>query len=258
MLTLNEIVKQFPPNLQPFRRNILREYLQCKILELIFGSEQAPKLSFIGGTALRLVYDQTRFSEDLDFDNFGLAAEEFDLLAEHVRGGLAAEGLAVEMDTVAKGAYRCNVRLPKLLFDNDLSAYPTEKILIQIDTVAQVFAYQPDRKILNRFDVFSEILVTPASLLLSQKFFAAINRKRAKGRDFYDIVFLLSFAKPDFAYLAQKIGAGDADSLREKMLEAMAGLDFAELARDVEPFLFNPSDKKKVELFPTFIAQAKL
>lgn len=258
MLTLNEISRQFPANLQPFRRNMLREYLQCKMLELIFASEQAPKLSFIGGTALRLVHDHSRFSEDLDFDNFGLAAEEFDALAGHVRTGLEAEGLPVEISTVAKGAYRCNVRLPRLLFENELSGYPEEKILIQIDTVAQGFAYQPDRKILNRFDVFAEILVTPPDILLSQKLYAALNRKRAKGRDFYDIVFLLSFAKPNYAYLEQKIGVTNGEDLRARMLEAASTLDFAELARDVEPFLFQSSDKKKVELFPTFIRQAAL
>lgn len=258
MLSLQQIQQQYPEFLRSFGRNLIREYLQYKILEILFNSEYALRLSFLGGTALRIVHGNTRFSEDIDFDNFGLRAEEFDALAEKVRTGLELEGLKTEVDTVKKGAYRCRVRLPELLFSNQLSAYPEEKILIQIDTAAHHFDYRPDKKILNKFDVFSEIFVTPPDLLLSQKIYAALNRKRAKGRDFYDIVFLLSFAKPNYDYLQLKIGVGNADALRKKLLEAASGLDFKELGRDVQPFLFKPEDARRVELFGEVVGQVPL
>ena len=70
MISLHNIEQFYPENLRGFKRNMLREYLQFKILEIIFNSRLAPKLSFIGGTALRIVHENTRFSEDLDFDNF--------------------------------------------------------------------------------------------------------------------------------------------------------------------------------------------
>ena len=258
MLNLEQIEQQYPESLRPFKRGLLREYLQYKILEIIFASKYAVKLSFLGGTALRVVYGNTRFSEDVDFDNFGLREDEFEDLARKVRVGLEAEGLKVEVDTVAKGAYRCRVRLPEILFVNELSSHQEEKILIQIDSVAHDFAYQPDKKILNKFDVFSEIFVTPTDILLSQKIYAAVNRKRAKGRDFYDIVFLLSFAKPNYAYLKAKLSIADSESLRKKLLEFVAEFDFKELGRDVGPFLFKAEDTRKVELFREFIAQAQL
>ena len=72
MLTLSQITEQYAEALRPFKRNILREYLQYKILEIMFASEYATKLSFLGGTALRIVYGNTRFSADVDFDNFRL------------------------------------------------------------------------------------------------------------------------------------------------------------------------------------------
>lgn len=258
MLALQQIELQYPEILRPFKRNILREYLQYKILEIIFASEYAGKLSFLGGTALRIVYGNTRFSEDLDFDNFGLRGDEFDGLAQKVRSGMESEGLNVEVDTVAKGAYRCRVRLPEILFVNKLSSYKEEKILIQIDSLAHDFAYRTDKKILNKFDVFSEIFVTPADILLAQKFYAAVNRKRAKGRDFYDIVFLLSFAKPNYEYLKIKIGVDNGEELKRMLLDSFANFDFNELGRDVRPFLFTPGDARKVELFAEFIAQAPL
>jgi hypothetical protein len=258
MLTLEQIEQQYPESLRPFKRSLLREYLQFKILELIFASEFAPKLSFLGGTALRIVHGNARFSEDLDFDNFGLDESEFAGLAQKVRAGLEAQGLAVEMSLVGKEAYRCNIRLPNVLFANGVSALADEKILIQIDSLAHGFEYRPDKKMLNKFDVFSEIFVTPTDILLAQKMWAVANRRRAKGRDFFDIVFLLSFAKPNYQYLQLKLGVGDAEALRAKLTEIIKDFDFRELARDVKPFLINPDDTRKVELFPEFIAQAKL
>ncbi len=258
MLTLTQIEQQYPINLRLFKRGILREYLQYKILEIIFASEYARKLSFLGGTALRIIYGNTRFSEDLDFDNFDLSGIEFDGLAHKVQVGLQAQGLKVEVDIIAKGAYRCRVRLPDILFINELSPHQEEKILIQIDSQAQGFEYQPDKKILNKFDVFSEIFVTPLDVLLSQKIHTSISRKRAKGRDFYDIVFLSSLTKPNYAYLKLKLGCKDAKTLREKILQHIKKLNFKELGADVRPFLFNPDDARKVDLFPEFIAQASL
>ena len=258
MLTLAQITEQYPESLRPFRRNILREYLQYKILEIVFASKYAGKLSFLGGTALRIVHGNTRFSEDLDFDNFALTEDEFAAVADHVREGLDALGFRTEIVVVGKDAYRCKVRLPEVLFLYDLSPHQEEKILIQIDSVAHDYDYRPDEKIINKFDVFSTIFVTPPEVLLGQKFYAALNRKRAKGRDFYDIVFLLSFTKPDYTYLERTIGCGDAETLREKVLLACEQLDFEELAEDVSPFLFTATDAKRVALFPKFIADADL
>lgn len=258
MLTLQQIEQQYPEQLRSFKRSILREYLQYKILEIIFNSEYANKLSFLGGTALRMIYGNNRFSEDLDFDNFGLNENEFDLLAQKIKNGLEAQGLKVEMNTVSKGAYRCNIRLPEILFVSELSPHQEEKILIQIDSFAHNFAYQPEKKILNKFDIFSEIFVTPADIILSQKIFAALNRKRAKGRDFFDVIFLLSFTKPNYSYLKEKIGINNADEFKKRFSETAQEIDFKALAKDVEPFLFQPSDSKKVELFAEFIVQIKL
>ena len=258
MLSLEQILPLYPHNLQPFKRNILREYFQYKILELIFASIYASKLSFLGGTALRIVYENTRFSEDLDFDNFGLSESEFTALAKHVQRGLEAQGLTVEMNIAGKGVYRCNIRLPDILFSNNLSTHWDEKILIQIDSAAHHFDYRPDNRMLNKFDVFTEIFVTPIDILLSQKIRAALERKRAKGRDYFDIVFLLARTVPNYDYLAVQLNIPDVKTLRERILKTIDQLDMKELGRDVEPFLFNPGDAKKIDLFREFWLQAKL
>ena len=255
-MTLDQILSAYPANLGAFKENILKEYLQYKILNSIFNSEHANKLAFLGGTALRIVYGSTRFSEDLDFDNFALTEKEFTGLSLVIQRDLSLEGLGVEINTVTRNAYRIKIRIPNLLFDSGLSALSSHKILIQVDTVPQNFDYEPEKPLLNKFDVFTQINAVPKDILLAQKIFASVNRKRIMGRDFFDIVFLYGIgAKPDFAYLKKNIGVGDAAALKKYMLKKTADLDFEDLARDTEPLLFDPRDKKKVLLFREFLLQ---
>jgi predicted nucleotidyltransferase component of viral defense system len=254
MITLDQILSAYPENLRAFKESILKEYLQYKILNSIFNSEHANKLAFLGGTALRIVYGSTRFSEDLDFDNFALTTEEFTALSTVIKRDLSLEGLEVEVNTVARNAYRIKIRIPKLLFDAGLSAMAEHKILIQVDTVPQNFEYLPEKPLLNKFDVFTQINAVPKDILLAQKIFASVNRKRLMGRDFFDIVFLHGIgAKPNFAYLKKNIGVTDEVGLKKYMQAKTAKLDFEELARDVEPLLFDPRDKRKVLLFREFV-----
>ena len=249
MINLQKIIKDYPPKLQAFKRNILREYFQYKILEIIFNSKYANKLAFLGGTALRIIYNNNRFSEDLDFDNFNLTKEEFTEVSEIVKKGLEQEGYETEIRQVFKGAFRCYLKLPKILFQEGLSPHEGEKILIQIDTVSHNFKYKPQREIINKFDVLTEILVTPPDILLGQKICAALGRKRAKGRDFYDIIFLWNKTRPNFDYLNFKLKIKNTKELKKELLKKAKTLDFKQLGRDLSPFLFDASETRKLELF---------
>ncbi len=257
MLSWQSILSYYPDSLQKFERSILREYLQYKILATIFESKFAHQLSFLGGTALRIAYDNTRFSEDLDFDNSNLTKDDFEELMLIVQRSLELQGLVVEIRNVYKGAYHCYIKFSDLLYRYGLTPQKREKILIRLDTVSQNFAHQADRILLNKFDVFTEVLVTPLDVLLSQKILASLERKRAKGRDFFDIVFLLGKGiRPNLDFLDQKLGVGSIVQALEVLLKKTAQLDMKKMALDVQPFLFSRDDAKKVELFPQVIKQA--
>jgi predicted nucleotidyltransferase component of viral defense system len=258
MLMLDKIEQQYLPHLRPFKKNILREYLQYKILEIIFESKLSLKLSFLGGTVLRIVHENDRFSEDLDFDNFGMTKSDFVFLSDEIKKGLENQGYEVEIKNIFKGAYRCKIKLPGVLFNNKLSNLREEKILIQIDSVAHDFDYKPDKKNLNKFDVFTEIFTTPIDILLSQKIYAIFERRRPKGRDFYDVVFLLSLTKPDYKYLDLKLKISSPAVLKQRLLKYIKDLDFDDLAQDVKSFLIRPQSSKKVKMFKEFIKQADL
>lgn len=258
MLDLEQIKKQYSEPLQGYERAMLREYLQYKILQAIFESKQASKLSFLGDTALRIVHGNSRFSEDIDLDNFGLSWQAFGDMIQRVKLFLELEGFHVETSLVAKEAFHCDLRFLELLYEQGLSPNRQEKILIQIDTVAQGYPYAPEIKILNKFDVFTEIRVTPLNILLAQKIYTAVNRTRPKGRDFYDITFLFGRTKPDFGYINQKMGIASPERLREELLLKIEAYDFDALAVDVAPFLITQDQVKRVVKFREFWKQVEM
>lgn len=254
MLDIQEIEQYYPKNLRIFKRFMLREYLQYKILEIVFNGPFAEKLVFLGGTCLRLVHGNQRFSEDLDFDNFDLSRNEFDEISQNIAIQLERMGYTTEIKQVAKGAYHCYIRFPKILFEQGLSGYKEEKILIQLDTEPQLFEFVPDEPILNKFDVFTRIFSTPLNLLMSQKCYAILNRPRNKGRDFYDLIFLMGKEiAPNMAYLFQKAGIRNTTELKDQLLEKCNTLNMDEMTRDVAPFLFSPKDEKKIRFFVDYL-----
>lgn len=255
MLSIKEIESYYPENLRAFKRSLMREYLQYKILEIIFSSNIGEKLSFLGGTVIRILHGNNRFSEDLDFDNFELTQNEFEFLAAEIGRKLKLEGYNVEIKNVFKDAYHCYVRIPGLLFDSGLSGHREEKILIQVDTEPQGFDYLPESVILNKFDIFCRIKVTPPDILLAQKIVAIFERKRKMGRDFYDSILLFGKVGPNFDFLRLKIGIKDMAELKKKLISLCKELNFKTLARDVEPFLFSAIEAKKVLAFPDYINQ---
>ena len=253
MLDLQDILQEYPQHLQGFKRHILREYLQCIILTIIYKSDYADALVFLGGTALRIVYNSMRFSEDLDFDNKSLSLEDFSKLSIYIKKRLELEGYLVETREVAKGAFRCYIRFPNLLFDYGLSGYSQEKILIQLDTAPQHYEYNSEHYLLKKFGLFGTINVVPMATILSQKIHTIFERKRTKGRDYFDVVFLFSKTKPDYKYLTEKLQIPTQEILKSRLSEHIKELDFDKMAEDVSHFLTSQDQNDRVLLFKTFV-----
>lgn len=259
MIDIDNLKSFFPNEVQNKRSDILREYLQCVMLEIIFDSQYGQRLTFLGGTCLRIVHDSQRFSEDLDFDNDGLAESEFVDFGQLVEKELTLRGYSVEMQIKGKTAYRCTIKFPRMLYDYGLAAVPEQKLSIQIDTQAQQFDFQPESFILNRFGAFAQIATTPLEVIFAQKCHAILERPRNKGRDFFDVVYLLSRrVKPNYNYLAQKLDIHNASQLKERILAHWATINVSEQMADVEGFLFSAKDLRKIALFGEVFNQAEL
>lgn len=255
MLTLEQLRKSYPEEV--FKRSpraALVEYLQHEILDSIFKLPGSENLSFIGGTAIRIVYGSKRFSEDLDFDNFGLSFKDFQLLLGKVVVDMRDKGFDVEFRMVEKNAYHCYIKFPSILFDNQMTGHKEEKILVRVDATPKRKLVKPEVFVLNKFDIYRNILVNSDAVILAQKLIAIIQRKREKGRDFYDVSYLFGFTQPDYEFL-KKVYGYSKERLKDEILNRVKRLDMRKLANDVSPFLLNLEDKKRVLEFEKFIRQ---
>jgi len=255
MLDMKQIETFYPDFLRPFKKNLLREYLQYKILEALFDSPFGKHVSFMGGTAIHILHGSHRFSEDLDFDNQDLSPDDFKSLVSQIIRRISRQGYDIESTVIIKNAFRAYLKFPEILYKYKISPHRKEKLSIQIDTEPQDVPYSNEQFILNKFDVFQRINSVPMDLLLSQKILCVLTRPRIIGRDFYDIIFLLGKTQVDFSYLRKKINIRDPDMLKKRLLEKCMDVDFKQLARGISPFLYNPDDAQKVSLFPDYIKE---
>lgn len=256
MLNLKQIETFYPENLRIFKRNLLREYLQYVILDIIYSSGYGSRLIFMGGTAIHIIHGVRRFSEDLDFDHKDLRQEDFEGLSQNVLRKLELHGYSVEIQNRYKRAFHCSVKFPGIFHQHVISDHTREKLTIQINCEPQNVNYKVERVILNKFDIFMKINAVPPDVLLSQKIFAILNRPRPMGRDFYDVIFLFSKTNPSYHFLREKMKLKeetDIEEIKKKLLLKCEKINFKKLVEDLKPFLFYPSEAEKIMLFPDFI-----
>lgn len=260
MINFDEIKSFFADNL---RRNpshfeyMLKEYFHYRMLDIIFSGEHASRLSFIGGTSLRILHHIQRFSEDLDFDCFQLSRTEFYQLTDKVITRFKEEGIEVEAEDKEKDlrlvAFRRNIIFPGLLFEMGFTGHREKKLLIKIECDPHQYAYEPEKPIIQKFNVFTQIFAPSPAILLSMKTGAVL--ERGKGRDFYDFIFLSGLTDPDFGYLDEKFGIKSHAQLYERILESCKITDFERKSRDFEKLVFVPAETRKVKLFRDYIQQ---
>ena len=117
-----------------------------------------------------------------------LADMIFEALSQRVKRNLELQGYPVELKITFRDAFCASLRFPGLLHDSGISGHRDEKLLIQIDTEPQGVRYNPDKFILNKFDVFSRINIVPVDILAAQKIFVFL---AAAGR--WAAIFLMLF-----------------------------------------------------------------
>ena len=260
MIDLDQI-KQFFPEAQqknPMQYEyMLKEYFHYKILDILFSGKQAGKLSFIGGTNLRIIHRISRFSEDLDFDCFSLERDEFMEMTDRIIERLKLDGIEVRADDKEKDkslkAFRRNLVFPGLMYKLGLSGHREKRFLIKLECEPHNFQYTTDLPLIQKFNVFTQIFAAPADILLSMKTGALLERQ--KGRDFYDFMFLSGITAPHFGYLEARFGISSYEELYAAILASCESVDFDKKSKDFEKLVFDQTEKKKVLLFPEYIRQ---
>lgn len=247
MIQIEQIKSYFPPFIREnsiFDKYILKEYLQLLILDYLSTTQYIRKMSFIGGTNLRLIKGIDRFSEDLDFDCKELSKDEFFEMTNGVIQFLVRTGLKVEAkdkEDSRLSAFRRNIHFPQLLFDLGLSGHkegqgvPYDSIMVNIKGCGFFFPFP----------------VPSDGVLCSMKIAAMLSR--SKGRDFYDLMFLMAHSAPDYDFLSKRCGVNNLQELKLKTVELLKTVDLKKKKMDFEHLLFNKGNSDKILRFADFI-----
>ncbi|MBO7367676.1 MAG: nucleotidyl transferase AbiEii/AbiGii toxin family protein, partial [Paludibacteraceae bacterium] len=156
MIDIEYLKSFYPPYISgnpSMQKNILKEYIELLVLDYLVTTPYMQKLTFIGGTNLRLIKGVQRFSEDLDFDCKNLTESEFIKMTDSVVSFLKANGLNAETkdkENPKLTAFRRNIVFPGLLYDMNLTKHKEERFLLKIEAQDQGVDYVREVKTINR------------------------------------------------------------------------------------------------------------
>ena len=238
-------------------RALIREYLQTRIIASLYGKEGASKISFIGGTSLRLLRGLDRFSEDLDFDNLGLADQQIKILFQDISLQLKREGFDARCEIKNKNSAGIgDIKFENLLFDLKISAHQGEKLSIKINYTTPKQKPATELVPVARFGFVQNVITNTLDVLLAQKIRAIFQRKDLQPRDFYDIVwFLAQNISPDSEILLG-IGIKNKPDAFKKLLEIFeknVKPNLASFKARLLPFLINEEKISYLDLFGDII-----
>lgn len=183
-MTSAEQVKNIATKNQTSETNIAVEYCQHSFLASLYRLAEGNNLLFKGGTALKIVFNSPRFSEDLDFTSNTARASQVESLLLNSLAKVASEGIntdVLEAKTTSGG-------------------YLTQFLFTWLDFSVQIkckvsFRQKGSKNKGELFTINPEYLPTYTLMaldtnhLVEEKIKACLGRQ--KPRDFYDVYFLL-------------------------------------------------------------------
>lgn len=256
----------------------LREILQEIVLLGLYDAGFFKHAAFYGGTALRILHNLPRFSEDLDFSllesnpKFNLVPYE-----EAIISTLKAFGFDVTIEIKEKNnssaiasafvkgntiEHLININAPKDI-TNKIHRDQAVKIKLEVDTnpplefdTANVIRLTPRPFSINAFTLPS---------LYAGKMHAILCRAwstRPKGRDWYDLVwYIANEVELDSIHLKSRLSQSckyleenniqiprelNKQTIKDLLLQRIETLDIVKAKNDVQPFI---KDMREIELW---------
>lgn len=182
---LNEnFIKELAIKNQTTDENIYREYIQHLFLSFFYQQEEADAVLFKGGTALRIIYQSPRFSEDLDFTlNKRYSFKTLESLLFNSLTKINEEGIKTEIkeSKTTSGGYLG-------IFSYSFYDFSGE-IALEVSFRRNKNFKKEVKTIISPYTPPFLVLILSSEELVQEKLLALIERK--KPRDFYDLYFIL-------------------------------------------------------------------
>ena len=243
-------------------KDALREVIQEITLLGLWRGKFFEHAAFYGGTALRILYQLDRFSENLDFTALRrTSGAVLDNYLHAVKSELSAYGFEVTVEKKVSSAQsstdsafvKANTEQHMLAVGSAFQAQKGEllKVKFEIDT-DPVPGFTTEAKPFFWPQVFS-VLTCDLPSLMARKLHATFCPKRVKnikGRDWYDFLWYVARGvKPNYLYLEKKLrqsGNWPATSVftqeafREWAKQQLVNFDVEAAKRDIRKFISDP------------------
>lgn len=275
---LNKMIEQYDLTNSNASYDALREILQEIILLGLYDAGFFKHAAFYGGTALRILHDLPRFSEDLDFSllepnpDFNLKPYEDAIIFT-----LQSFGFEVSIEIKDKNTqsaiasafvrgntieHLININAPKDI-TSKIHKDQAVKIKLEVDTNPPL-----------NFETKNTIKLTPRPFsinaftlpsLFAGKMHAILCRSwstRPKGRDWYDLIwYIANDVQLDIKHLQARLNQSckymessdikipkelTPKEIQELLLKRIENLDIVKAKNDVQPFI---KDMKELEIW---------
>ena len=238
----------------PARSLLAREYLQARTLESLQDAGVFLQWAFLGGTALRFLYNIPRFSEDLDFSLTAPGNHTgFRPALAEVKRRLVLEGYRLEVKVSEKRAVTSAwIVFPGLPYELGFSRRPSQNLSIRVELDTTPPAGAVIETSIVRRHVILNLCHYDRSSLLAGKLHAVLSWPWTKGRDLFDLAWYLAdrtWPGPNLtmlnAALVQTNWKGRVltpANWRDELRLRLASLDWKRAREDVRPFLEHPRD----------------
>jgi len=226
--TLQDLAKELKIDLF----TVSREYLQLLFLKYFYSQKESEKVYFKGGTALRFLFGSFRFSEDLDFTSL-LTKSKLKILIDKTLQDLNKEAgeISFKEEKTIAGAFTGRIfqKLPEFNFpltirlDFSLREKP---FLTETSYLETIFPIGP----------FPQVSHLKIEELMVEKVRAILTRN--KGRDIFDLYFLLSkHILIDWKLVNKKKALYKKTADPNKLIKAISDFPQEEIRNDLTKFL---------------------
>ena len=220
------------------RYTIFREYLQLLFLSYLYQDKKSAKIYFKGGTAIHLLFGSPRFSEDLDFASL-YQRKELKTIIRNVENKMGKELFGIKISLLSQGKKSIRFRLKYTFMD---FKYP---FAIRLDFQEKERPKQIiTSSLVTNFPLIFFPIINHLSgeEILTEKIIALL--LRSKGRDFFDLWFLLEKGiKIPKQLLKLKFRQKKLKFSKEILIKKIANFPFKKLQSDLNKFLPQPQRK---------------
>lgn len=248
---LRKLIKE-QPNMF-LGRSVAREYLQARMLQSLQDKGAFLNIAFLGGTSLRFLFFLPRYSEDLDFSVLSSKDIHFENLLNNIRIDFEAENYSIILKTGnKKPVLSAFIKFPSLLYELGLSPHKDEILSIKLDIDTNPPKGEKTKTTLVRKYVMVNLLHYNKESLFSGKLHAILTRKYTKGRDLFDLVWMLSnpsWPAPNFVLLNNALSQTNwkgpeinSENWKNIIAAHIKNISWERVIEDVSPFLEREED----------------